>query len=200
MQTLVGIGAALIGGLAMVGLTFVVALFLAPYRQRNEARTACDALKEQIDDMSRIRLEVHRAAFLKKDKEGKYTEQTQEQYYFINATSFSSRTVLVTHVWYDGNPMIPIGLEDNSLPHPIEPSFSYEWFVPASVIPDEGEDVFARFRAQLSTKAVIVSQKAQQVPSVGVVPGRTDNLVSGIIEAPQPDSDGLTDDENRDRQ
>lgn len=112
-----------------------------------------------------LRLRVHRAFFAGRPME----------YYFVNAVNLSpSRTLEITHVWYEGEggEHIPVLPPSRTLPIRLESEQSWETWMPVADVPEGArEDAYSRFRARLSTGEVFSSQPNSDVPPSGLVAG-----------------------------
>jgi hypothetical protein len=109
----------------------------------------------------RLRLTVHLAAFTR----------TGVLCYFINATNLSGREIEITHIWFDCDPQIPALQPDRILPKQLKPDESWETWVEASRLPPHCDDPYTLARARLSTGQVFQSQKNDNVPDQGFIPG-----------------------------
>jgi hypothetical protein len=116
------------------------------------------------DGTRTIVVRVHRA----------YFSGQREECHFVNLTNLSSsRTIEVTHVWYeDETHHIPIIQHSRPLPVRLELDQSWETWLESSRLPlRHRDDAMSRFRARLSTGEVFGSVPNPSVPPMGFVPG-----------------------------
>jgi hypothetical protein len=110
----------------------------------------------------RLRLTVHEAIFL----------PNGSLCYFINATNLSERDIEITHVWFDCEPQFHVFQADRPLPKRLKPDETWETWIEVDRLPGwVHENPYKLARARLSTGAVIESQKNENVPERGSVPG-----------------------------
>lgn len=130
-------------------------------------------------------------------------EAYRDECYCIKVTNICHEDVEITNIWFAGHPEKEIIQPHNPLPRRLKPNEPAEWLVPVSDIPAD-PDVFSKFWVQLSNGSKFHSVQNFDFRSEGFVSNhvsdQTKNIVTGIIcppqEAPQPDSDGLKDNEN----
>jgi hypothetical protein len=117
--------------------------------------------KPKIDDQRRLRLTVHKATFIDNGLEC----------YFINATNLSDREVEVTHIWFECDSQIPVMQLERPLPKRLRPDETWETWTAVSSLPPSCSEPYTLARARLSTGLVVESQKNENVPLQGFVPG-----------------------------
>ena len=123
-------------------------------------------LNEDTKDEERLRLTVHRAFFVR----------TGIQCYFINVTNLFEKEIEVTHVWFECNPQIHALQPDRPLPKRLKPAETWETWIEVYKLPDwVHKDPYNLARARLSTGVIVESQKNENVPEEGFVPGGSDN-------------------------
>ena len=114
------------------------------------------------DTQRRLSVTVHRAVF----------QHTNAICYFINVTNLSDREIEVTHVWFETGPQVHALQPDRPLPKRLQPDESWETWIEAHRLPAwVHQDPYHLARARLSTGAVVESQKNEDVPDQGYVPG-----------------------------
>jgi hypothetical protein len=117
-----------------------------------------------------LKVRVHRA----------YFGGRPEECYFINLTNLSSsRTLEVTHLWYeDEEHHIPINQTARKLPARLELDQSWESWIAVATLPlAHRETAFEMFRARTSDGSIFKSEKNDNVPPLGFVPGGPINRV-----------------------
>jgi hypothetical protein len=110
-----------------------------------------------------VHVRVHRAWLLAPD---------QIDCYFVNVWNASpEREVTVTHVWIATQPRVQVLTK--RLPTRIAPRAQWETFVPVAELPGSPPDVdvFRLARVQLADDTVIKSDRRENVPPAGFVPG-----------------------------
>lgn len=112
-----------------------------------------------------VKVRVHRAFFV----------SDITQYYFINLTNISpSRSVEVTHIWYqdeDGH-HIPVIEPSRMLPVRLDLEQSWETWIAVDELPiDKRENAYQNFYARLSTGDIFRSEANPNIPPHGIVPG-----------------------------
>ena len=112
---------------------------------------------------ARLRLTVHLAFF----------RSSNSPCCFINATNVCRDDIEITHVWIESDPKVFATNEDRPLPKRLKPHETWETWVPLYRVPSayQGEELFRRARARLSTGEVVHSVKNESVPEMGSVPG-----------------------------
>ena len=104
-----------------------------------------------------VRVLAHRAYFIGNPVE----------HFFLKVVNVTPGTdVEVTHVWYENGGRVDI--LSRPLPVRLQPSKTWETYVPTSSIPDDA-DVFQHFHALISTGEVFASIHNKDVPPVGYV-------------------------------
>jgi hypothetical protein len=91
--------------------------------------------------------------------------------YFINATNLSDREIEITHIWFDCDPDIHVMQPDRPLPKRLKPDETWETWIEAYRVPDACGEPFTLARARLSTGVIVTSEKNENVPSQGFIPG-----------------------------
>lgn len=110
----------------------------------------------------RLRLTVHIAYFLYNGAEC----------CFINATNLSLRDVEITHIWFECEPQIHVFQRDRPLPKRLKPDETWETWLRVDRLPSHiYQNPHKLARARLSTGKIIESQKNDNVPPQGLVPG-----------------------------
>ncbi|HYM11587.1 MAG TPA: hypothetical protein VEU62_12695 [Bryobacterales bacterium] len=110
-----------------------------------------------------LRLTVHTA----------YFENNGRAYYFVNLSNSSrNRELVITHIWFDLNPQVPVMPPERPLPKRLMPEEPWSTWIPADCVPlRPGKDACRLVRARLSTGAAVNSKAEKTVPSSGAVPG-----------------------------
>jgi len=112
--------------------------------------------------------------FLKARVHRAYFNTDPREFYFINlANLFPSRTVEVTHVWYeDETHHIPVLRSSRQLPIRLDVPQSWETWIEVAALPEaHRENAFEMFRARTSEGFVFRSERNASVPPIGAVPG-----------------------------
>jgi hypothetical protein len=114
-------------------------------------------------DKRALRLTVHKACF----------KGNELEHYFVNVTNSSrNRELVITHVWFDLKPQIPVMPVERPLPKRLKPDEPWATWIPVDCVPSEpGKDARTLARARLSTGAVVKSKAEEHMPSAGAVPG-----------------------------
>ncbi|WP_158627612.1 metallophosphoesterase [Corallococcus sp. AB038B] len=115
------------------------------------------------EEPRKIRLTVHRAFFLSGGQEC----------FFINATNSSrTREVELTHVWLQLHSQLAVHQADRPLPRRLKPDESWETWIRVDAVPEQfHESLYTLARARLSSGQVFSSEKNDDVPEEGAVPG-----------------------------
>jgi len=93
-------------------------------------------------------------------------------YCFVNATNFSDRDIVVTHVWFDCRPQVHILQQARPLPVRLKPCEPWEIWIELAELPTEvQDDPYRLARARLSTGLVVESARNKDVPVEGFIPG-----------------------------
>jgi hypothetical protein len=125
---------------------------------------AATGIRPSLAPISRkLRLTVHRAYFLPRGPEC----------FFINATNLTKDSdLVVTHIWLATMPEIHVVREDRLLPKRLNPQETWETWIRVEEVPSvEADAVFNLARARLSTGDIVHSQRNDDVPQYGTVPG-----------------------------
>lgn len=123
-----------------------------------------DRLAAREQRRRRVQVRVHRA--------DAFTDGGKVDCYFVNVTNLSpQREIVVTHVWFETTPPVHVLNPQRPLPKRLALDEPWETFAPVAAVPGDPERVLYLARVRLSTRAVIKSRPAKNVPPYGTIPG-----------------------------
>lgn len=122
----------------------------------------------------KVRVRVHRAAFVKDSPHGMTLQPQTPECYFVNVTNISlNREVEITHVWFACSPEAHVIRSERPLPKRLKVDETWETWIPASELPEDlkEDQVYELARVRISNEKVFGSKRNEKVPNVGQVPG-----------------------------
>jgi hypothetical protein len=122
---------------------------------------------KQVRGRRRVRALVHRGFFMPEPPA--FQVPYAGECYFMKVTNLSqSRTIQVTHIWFDTSP--PKHILDKRLPAALGPDETFETWMPVAEVPDV-PNVEQLGRVRLSSGKTVESQLNKTVPPAGRMAG-----------------------------
>jgi hypothetical protein len=105
---------------------------------------------------------IHRGIFLE--------DPESVLHYFVKVINRSHRDIVITHVWFDADPAVPITLPDRPLPTRLRPHETWEGWVEAAALVHVS-DVERSGRVRLISGKLVKSRSNENLPPKGYVAG-----------------------------
>jgi hypothetical protein len=126
---------------------------------------ALDWARDWQQRRRRVNVLVHQGVFLTAEP-----GLAGPPHYFVKVTNLGMREVVITHVWVDGDPQVPLLQPQRPLPARLRPDEQWE----AAIRADEVKhipDPEWKVRVRLSSGRTVKSRRNRDVPPVGFMAG-----------------------------